>query len=91
MGPHISPFDLLLVFILSRFSIQEALYGNLLTVQYSLEPLHKCSSENLPESCWWTVIHPSPFRSLRATPVLMCAEGLLEVNKHRSTFLHYST
>lgn len=71
MGPHISLFDLLLVFVLSCFSIQEALYGNLLTVQYSLELLHKCGSENLPESCCWTVIHPNPFLSLRATPLLL--------------------
>jgi len=93
LGPCISLFDLLLVLALSCFSKMEDFtkHGNSLTVQYSLGLLHKCGSENLPESCWWIVIYPSPFQSLTATPALLCAKALLEVNKCRSTFLCYST
>lgn len=69
MGPLISLCDVLLVLALSCFSIRKALYGNSLPVQYPLELLRKCDSENFPGSCWWTVIRP--FWSLRATPALL--------------------
>lgn len=64
MGTHISLFDLLLIFALSCFSIQEALYGNSLTVQYSLELLPKCGSEN---STWELLVGHDPSKSISIT------------------------